>query len=89
MRSLIAQGKTPFTVSESCDAAACRTEVEFSLRENGRIYHFIARDKIFPEDPYLVLVKAAAFATQQAEPYNGRTPERNVKDFLIKSNLVI
>lgn len=89
MRSLLAQGKTPFTVPDGCALEPCRVEVEFSFRENGRIYRFVARDKIFPEDPYLVLVKAAAFAVQQAEPYNGRTPERNVKDFLVKQNLVI
>jgi hypothetical protein len=89
MRSLIAQGVTPFTIPAGCTIEPCRTEVSFSLRENGRIYRFVARDKVFPEDPYLVLVKAAAFALQQGEPYNGNTPTRSLKDFLIKSNLVI
>lgn len=89
MRSLLAQGKTPFTIPTDCAIEPCRTEVTFSLREKGRIYRFVARDKVFPEDPYLVLVKAAAFAIQQGEPYNGRTPERALKDFLIKSNVVI
>ena len=42
-----------------------------------------------PEDPYFVLVKAVAFSIQQNEPYNGKTPNRTLKDFLIKSNLVI
>jgi hypothetical protein len=63
--------------------------VVFSLRQNGRIYRFVARDKIMPEDPYFVLVKAVAFSIQQNEPYNGKTPNRTLKDFLIKSNLVI
>lgn len=89
MRSLLAQGVTPFTEPEDCGIEPCRVEVRFSLRKNGRIYRFVARDKIQPEDPYFVLVKAAAFAVQQAEPYNGRTPGRNLKDFLIKSSVVI
>lgn len=89
MRSLLAQGVTPFTVPDGCELEPCRTEVSFTLRENGRLYRFVARDKIFPEDLYFVLVKAAAFAIRHAEPYNGKTPERNVKDFLIKNNLVI
>lgn len=89
MRSLIAQGATPFSVPAGCSAEPCRTEVTFSLKENGRIYRFVARDKVIPEDPYFVLVKAAAFAIRQAEPYSGSTPDRSLKDFLIKSNVVI
>jgi hypothetical protein len=89
MRSLIAQGVTPFTIPAGCAIEPCRTEVTFSLREKGRIYNFVARDKVIPEDPYFVLVKAAAFAIQQSEPYNGNTPARSLKDFLIKNNLVI
>jgi hypothetical protein len=46
------------------------------------------RDKIAPEDPYLVMVKAAAFSIQHNEPYNGTPIPRSVKDFLIKTNLV-
>lgn len=89
MRSLLAQGVTPFVEPQGCGIEPCRTEVRFNLRKNGRIYRFVARDKIQPEDPFFVLVKAAAFAIQQGEPYNGRTPTRNLKDFLIKSSLVI
>lgn len=89
MRSLIAQGVTPFAIPAGCNIEPCRTEVTFSLREKGRIYQFVARDKIFPEDPYFVLVKAAAFSIRQGEPYNGRTPERSTKDFLIKNNLIL
>lgn len=89
MKSLIAQGVTPFVVTPSCSADGSRTEAKFSVRKNGRIYRFVARDKIQPEDPYFVLVKAAAFAIQTGEPYSGRTPPRSLKDFLIKSSLVI
>jgi hypothetical protein len=89
MRSLLAQGLTPFTTPAGCTFVPCRTEVTFSFRANGRLYNFVARDKVIPEDPYFVLVKAVAFAIRQGEPYNGRTPDRALKDFLIKSNLVI
>jgi hypothetical protein len=89
MRSLLAQGLTPFTTPSGCTTVPCRTEVTFSFKQNGRIYSFVARDKIIPEDPYFTLVKAAAFAIQQNEPYNGRTPPRSLKDFLVRSNLLI
>lgn len=89
MKSLIAQGSTPFTDPQSCGADSCRTEAKFSIRKNGRIYRFVVRDKVQPEDPYFVLVKAAAFAIQSGEPYSGRTPPRSLKDFLIKSSVII
>ena len=89
MRTLLAQGVTPFTIPSSCDLLHCRTEARFTLRKNGRLYHFVARDKVMPEDPYFVLVKAAAFAVRHGEPYNGRTPSRTLKDFLIKSSVVV
>jgi hypothetical protein len=88
MRSIISQGLTPFTVPDSCSIGS-RTEVKFTLRKNGRLYKFVARDKLRPEDPYFVMVKAAAFAVRNGEPYNGKTPSRALKDFLVKSTLVI
>lgn len=66
-----------------------RQEVKVTFEKDGRLYHLTMRDKIIPEDPYLVLVKAAAFAVQQSEPYMGRVVPRGVRDFLIKSNTVI
>jgi hypothetical protein len=89
MRSLLAQGATPFTEPQSCRIGTCRTEVVFTIPKNGRLYRFVARDKVQPEDPYLVMVKAAAFAIKQGEPYNCQTPGRSLKDFLIKSSVVI
>ncbi len=90
MKSLIFQtGVTPHEEPPGCSNDPCRNEVTFALRKNGRIYTFTVRDKITPEDLHFVLVKAAAFAIQQGEPYNGRTPERSVKDFLIRSNVTI
>jgi len=89
MRSLIFQGLTPFTEPPECSAVPCRTEVPIRIRRGGRIYNFVLRDKVVPEDPYLMLVKATAFSIQQREPYNGKPPDRAVRDFLIKSSVVI
>jgi hypothetical protein len=63
--------------------------VSVVIRKFGRLYTMKLRDKISVEDPYLVMVKAEAFALQQGEPYSGVVPPRNVRDFLIKSNVVI
>lgn len=67
----------------------CRQEVRATVRKDGRLYTIVIRDKVVVEDPYFVLVKAAAFAISQSEPYMGRSTPRAVKDFLIKSNVVV
>ncbi len=89
MKSLLFQGLTPFNEPPDCAALPCRTEVPINIRKDGRIYSFVLRDKVVPEDAYLVLVKAAAFAIAENEVYNGKSPDRSVKDFLIKSTVVI
>jgi hypothetical protein len=90
MKSLLFQtGTSVFTEPTDCAALPCRQEVRVNLRKNGRIYRFTLRDKILPDDYYLVLLKAAAFALQTSEPYNGTPPSRAVRDWLIKSNVVI
>lgn len=67
----------------------CRTEVKATIRKNGRLYTIVLRDKVVVEDPYFVMVKAAAFAISENEPYMGRATPRAVKDFLLKSSVVI
>lgn len=90
MKSLLFQpGTTPFSEPSSCTALPCRTEVRIPIRKGGRIYTYVLRDKIVPEDPYLILVKAAAFAILTGEGYNGTPPDRSVKNFLIKNNVTI
>lgn len=89
MKSLLHQGVTPFTIPPECSALPCRTEVPITVRKYGRLYRFVIRDKVVPEDPYLMMVKASAFAISQNEPYNGRAPDRAVKDFLIKDTVII
>jgi len=88
MKSLLFQGVTPFVEPPDCAGIPCRVEVPITINKQGRLYTFMLRDKIAPEDPYLVMVKAAAFSIQHNEPYNGTPIPRSVKDFLIKTNLV-
>ena len=87
VKSLLFTNQLPYSEPPSCKPG--RQEVPVTLKKNGRLYRFIVRDKIVVEDPYLVLVKAAAFSISQGEPYSGQTPDRSVRDFLIKSNVVI
>ncbi len=89
MKSLLFQGVTPFVEPPACALNPCRTEVPITLRKNGRLYRFILRDKVVPEDPYLVMVKAAAFAISEGEPYSGQVPDRGTRDFLIKDSVII
>ncbi len=86
-KSLLFQPNSPLQSPPSC--GPCRTELTRTVYRDGRLYTFTIRDKIAPEDPYLVLVKAAAFAIQNGEAYMGRTPDRSLKDFLIKNSAVI
>jgi hypothetical protein len=87
MKSLLFSDDSPFTVPPGCGLG--RREVVRVVRKNGRLYKMFIRDKIMPEDPYLVMVKAGAFAIGQGEPYPGTPPERSMRDFLVKQNVVI
>lgn len=88
MKSLLFQeDATPFVEPEDCGLG--RQEVSVAVKKDGRTYRFLLRDKIAPEDAYVVMVKAAAFSIQTGEPYNGTPPNRSVKDFLIKQSVVI
>jgi hypothetical protein len=87
-KSLLFQEVTDLRIPPGCGLNE-RVEVPISLRKNGRIYRFMLRDKIVPEDLLSIMVKAAAFAISQGEPYAGTPPSRSVKDFLIKTDTVI
>jgi hypothetical protein len=86
-RSLLFQPNPPFPVPPGCGLCA-RTEIPVSLRKNGRIYRFILRDKLVPEDILTVMVKGAAFAISQSEPYSVTPPSRAILDTLIKANVI-
>lgn len=68
----------------------CRIEYEkrYPLA-NGRIVTVKVRDTITPEDPYLVLVRAAALAARTNEAFNAERTSRSIKDVLIKTNISI
>ena len=87
-RSLLSQEDAPLQVPPGCGLAE-RVEIPVSLRKNGRIYRFVLRDKLVVEDILLMMMKAAAFAISEGEPYAGTPPPRNLKDFLIKQDTVI
>jgi len=86
-KSLLFSDSLPYSDPPGC--SPCRTEVPITIKKDGRLYNFVLRDKIDCEDLHLVMVKAAAFAIRTGEPYSGLPPARAVKDFLIKSNVVI
>ena len=87
MKSLLFQDDPPFTEPDTCGIG--RQEVALNIRKDGRVYRFVLRDKIAAEDPYIMMVRAAAFSIQTGEPYNGTPPSRGVRDFLIKQSVVI
>lgn len=89
MKSILFQAGSTFPVPPGCSALPCRQEATVNIKKDGRIYRFVVRDKIVPEDPLLMLTRAVAFAIQTGEAYNGTSPSRSLKDFLIKSNVVI
>ena len=85
--SLLFTGDLPFGVPPGCGPG--RQEATVTLRKYGRLYTMTIRDQVVVEDPYLVLVQAEAFALSQGEPFAGLTPDRSVRDALIKTNVVI
>lgn len=90
MKSLLYQeGATPFSEPSGCSALPCRDEVPITLRKDGRLYKFVLRSQVVPEDVYVPMVKAIAFAIQESEPYSGTPPARAVRDFMVKNNVVI
>lgn len=89
MKSLLFQGGLNFPTPPGCSALPCRQEATVNIKKDGRIYRFVIRDKIVPEDPHIMLTKAVAFAIQTGEAYNGTSPNRALKDFLIKDSVII
>lgn len=83
-QSLVA---TVFDVPEACEP--CRVESTFTVLIGGKLYRFVARDRVVPEDPYLVAIKAAAYSLARTEEYRGTPPPRSVRDFLVKADIVI
>jgi len=87
MKSVLFQPSNPFPGVTPCPP--CRTEQAFDIHKNGYVYSFVMRDKIVPEDPYIVMIKALAFAVRYSSVYPGAEPPKAVRDFLIKSSVVV
>lgn len=86
MKSLLAQPSSPFphiTIGN-----VDRQEATFTIKKDGKLYTFTAKDKIAVEDPYVVLAKAIAYAIRHGTGYPGAEPPRAVRDFIIKSSVV-
>jgi hypothetical protein len=88
MISRLYQLDSTFDIPADCLASG-RAETKKRFLKNGKIYTMVWRDKVTIEDPYLVMVKAAAYAIRMNEPYGARTPRRDYKDFLLRSSVVI
>lgn len=87
MKSLLFSESSVLQQPPGC--GPCRQEVKATVKKGGRLYTIVIRDKVVVEDPYFVMVKAVAFAISEGEPYMGRATPRSVKDFLLKSSVVI
>lgn len=76
----------PFTPPPGCGPG--RVESTVRIQKSGKMYNFVFRDKIVPEDWYMTAVKAAAFSIARTEQYRGVPPSRTIRDFLVKTNLI-
>lgn len=70
--------------------SACRVEGErrYTLA-NGRIVTVILRNSIVPEDPYLSLARAKMLSVRTGEAFNSNRTTKQIKDYLIKTNVSI
>lgn len=87
-KSLLYQNGSEMGIPPGC-LHGVRSEVPVSVRKDGRIYHFVLRDTVVPEDVTGVMMKAAAFAISQGEPYAATPVSRALRDVLIKQNTVV
>lgn len=87
-KSLLYQNDAGAAIPPGCFHGV-RTEVPVSIRKDGRIYRFVLRDTVVPEDVTSMMMKAAAFAISQGEPYSATPVSRALRDVLIKQNTVI
>jgi hypothetical protein len=87
-KSLLYQSGSHMQVPPGC-IHGIRTEVPVSIRKDGRIYRFVLRDTVVPEDVTSTMMKAAVFSIAQGEPYAATPVSRAVRDVLIKQNTVI
>ena len=87
MKSLLFTTYSPFGTPPGCGLG--RQESLVTIPYQGQLYYMTIRDKIVPEDPYLVMVKGGAYSVNHSVPYPATAPERSLLDFLVKNNVVI
>jgi hypothetical protein len=88
MKSLLFQNPLPpFTQPPGCEPGC--GEQSISIKKNGKLYKLVVRTKTGIEFPYLTMLRAYAHSLQASEPYAGTTPGRDLRDALIKTNLVV
>lgn len=80
-------GRTYRNVPSYEIAVGRRTERTTTLTVGENNVTIIVRDAIVPEDPYLNLVRGAAYQVADKGPFPVPPVSRNVKDFLIKLGL--
>lgn len=86
-------GRVTYPEVSAQDTGDGRREKSIVTTVGGRRVTIIIRDTIVPEDPYLNLVRASAYTFQARSGSNSRFPVppvgRDIKDFLIRTNVVI
>jgi hypothetical protein len=87
-KSLLYQDGSSTQIPPGC-IHGMRTEVPVSIRKDGRVYRFMLRDTVVPEDATSMMMKAAVFSIAQGEPYSATPVSRAVRDVLIKQNTVV
>lgn len=80
-------GRTYRKVPSSETSTGNRTERTTTMTVGGYTVNVIVRDTVIIEDPYLNLVRAAAFQISEGGPFPVPPVGRDIKDFLIKTNL--
>lgn len=82
----------PVAVRDGSDSEYRRERIVVTMVGGNRVT-MIIRDSIVPEDPYLNMVRAAAYLYQKGGGPTQRFPvppvSRQLKDVLIKTDLVI
>lgn len=87
MRTLLRRTPPVVPYAEPVGAGPGRTERKIVISKYGKLYTITLRDKIVPEDPLLMMIKAEAYAIQNNESNGTKPPDRTVRDFLIKSSV--
>lgn len=80
-------GRTYRKVPASETSTGNRVQRTTTMTVGNYTVNVIVRDSIVPEDPYLNLVRAAAFQLSEKGPFPVPPVGRDIKDFLIKTEL--